>query len=90
MQVTRKRNDLKEYQPTSKHEPALQRTDQTHMISTMTAPKTKTDLMRTLQAKNFDFSLYELSSLSHKQKLVTAIDQQLRKSPVSVLIIREK
>jgi hypothetical protein len=60
------------------------------MISAMTAPKTKTDLIQTLQAKNFEFSIHELSLPSDKQKLVTAIDQQLRKSPVSVFIIREK
>jgi|TARA_B100001971_G_C18091002_1_gene483492 hypothetical protein len=60
------------------------------MISTTQQPKNKTELLRALQKTNFDFSVEEIATASDRQKLNTKLDAALRKSSITILIIREK
>ena len=60
------------------------------MISNTQPPKTKTELIRSLQSKNFDFTVEEIATPTDRQKLTSKIDASIRKSPVSVIIIKDK
>lgn len=60
------------------------------MISNTQPPKTKTELIRKLQSMSFDFTVDEIATTTDRQKLTTKIDASIRKSPVSIIIIKEK
>ena len=52
------------------------------MISNTQPPKTKTELIRSLQSKSFDFTVEEIATSTDRQKLTTKIDASIRKSPI--------
>ena len=61
------------------------------MIGKTTQPKTKQDLVKSIQGINrMDFEVIEMASQRDKAELNRNLDRFIQKAPISVILIKEK
>ena len=61
------------------------------MIGKTTQPKNKSELLRSIQdIRSMDFEVIEVVSKQGKAELNRPLDRFIQKSPISVILIKEK
>jgi DNA helicase HerA-like ATPase len=61
------------------------------MIGETKLPKTKQDLLRSIQSiPRMDFEVIEAGSIKDKSSVIKSLDRRLSKAPVSIILIQEK
>ena len=61
------------------------------MLGKVQTPKTKQDLVKSIQAiPRMEFEVIEMNSQRDKQNVIRSLDKMVSKGPISVILIQEK